>query len=154
MIDTHWYIATVLLLLVLMSIWATFANTPQAKFAERTQYFAHTFAACVTSVIAYWVLVFILVLVIAAALWLILLLLIWVPSDFLQNYFGSDLLSRALHNIKPIIYRSAHSPGLTAIPLLDYLSLYAAHILGPWFGVWSILSQREQEDSSSSAPLR
>ena len=151
MINTYWYMVTVTSLLVMVSIWATIANTPHQKPIDRVRYMANLFIQFAISAGAYWILTFILVLVIAAAFWLFLLLLIWVPSDFFQNYFDSNLLSRALNNIKPIIYRSANSPGITAIPLLDYLSLYSAFILGPWFGIWSILSQQQEQNSTSPA---
>ena len=133
------------------SIWATAVNTPDLVAKERFHYLSNTFINCAISSIAYWILVYILVLVIAAAIWLALLLLIWVPSDFFQNYFGSDVFARALANIKPAIYKTASSPGFTHIPLLDYLSLSAAYILGPWLGIWSILRQARPVAANSEA---
>ena len=141
MLDIRWYLLAVAVLMLLASIWATVSNTPDQLPRERLNYFTGTFVNCAISSVAYWILVFILSLVIAAGIWLALLLLIWVPSDFFQNYFGADVFSKALANIKPAIYKTASSPGITAIPLLDYLSLTAAYILGPWLGIWSILNQ-------------
>jgi len=151
MINLHWYLITITSLLVLASLWATIAHTPNQDLTHRFRYLTNLFVQFSISVGAYWALVFILVLVIASAFWLLLLLLIWVPSDFFNHYLDFDVLSRALQNIKPVIYRSSTSPGITAIPLLDYLSLYSAYILAPWFGIWSILSQHQQQDSRSQA---
>ena len=154
MIDTSWYFATVASLLVFVALWATIANTPNVTFADRLRYMANLFVQFTISACAYWILVFILALVIATALWLLLLLLIWVPSDFFQNVLDSQIFSQAQHNIKPIMFRTAGSPGMTSIPLLDYLSLYAAHILGPWLGIWSILSQQQREQNASTTPAQ
>lgn len=141
MVELHWYLLVIAVLMLLASIWATAVNTPNLAPKPRLQYCMRTFSNCAISGLAYWALIFILALVIAAGIWLALLLLIWVPSDFFQNYFGSDVFARALANIKPAIFKTAGSPGITHIPLLDYLSLTAAYILGPWFGILSILRQ-------------
>lgn len=150
MIETHWYLLTVLLLALIASAWATL-NDPSAHTAkERFQCMTSTTVNCIISSIAYWILVFILSLVIAAGIWLFLLLLVWVPSDFFQNYFGSDIFSNALQNIKPAIYKSSASPGMTHIPLMDYISLIAAYLLGPLLGIWSILKQSHVAPTDSS----
>ena len=151
MLDIRWYLLVVAVPMLLASIWATVNNTPDQSHRERLNYLRGTFIKCAISSIAYWILVFILTLVIAAGIWLALLLLIWVPSDFFQNYFGADVFSKALANIKPAIYKTAGSPGITAIPLLDYLSLTAAYILGPWLGIWSILSQTKTTHAGPDA---
>jgi hypothetical protein len=152
MLELHWYLLVIAIPMLLASIWATAVNTPDQPPKERLHYLAGTFINCAISSFAYWVLVFILALVIAAGIWLAFLLIIWVPSDFFQNYFGSDVFARALANIKPAIYKTAGSPGMTNIPLLDYISLYAAYILGPWFGIRSILRQsRAPQESPPSA---
>lgn len=152
MLELHWYLLVIAISMILASIWATAVNTPNQPPKDRLRYFAGTVTNCAISSFAYWVLVFILALVIAAGIWLALLLLIWVPSDFFQNYFGSDVFSQALANIKPAIYKTAGSPGMTNIPLLDYISLSAAYFLGPWLGIWSILKQsRVPKDSTPSA---
>ncbi len=146
----HWYLLVIASLMLVASVWATAINTPDQPPKQRLHYLMGTFSNCAISSFAYWILVFILALVIAAGIWLALLLLIWVPSDFFQNYFGSDIFARALANIKPAIYKTATSPGITHIPLLDYLSLTAAYILGPLFGIWSILRQTRVSDEHSS----
>ena len=151
MVEIHWYLLVVAIPMLLVSIWATAVNTQHQVPKDRFQYLIRTFANCAISSIAYWMLVFIKALVIAAGIWLVLLLLIWVPSDFFQNYFGSDVFARALANIKPAIYKSAGSPGITHIPLLDYLSLSAAYILGPWLGIWSILRQTRPTPADAEA---
>ena len=141
MFETHWYLLTILILALIASTWATF-NDPSIQTAkERFHAMTGTTINCIISTIAYWILVFILSLVIAAGIWLFLLLLVWVPSDFFQNYFGSDIFSNALQNIKPAIYKSSASPGMTHIPLMDYISLIAAYLLAPLLGIWSILKQ-------------
>lgn len=149
MLETHWYLLVVAIPMLVASVWAMAVNTQDQPPKDRFHYFAGTFINCAISSIAYWILVFILALVIAAGIWLALLLLIWVPSDFFQNYFGSDVFARALANIKPAIYKTAGSPGLTHIPLLDYISLSAAYLLGPWLGIWSILKQSRVPQKSA-----
>lgn len=151
MLDIHWYLIAVAIPMLLAALWATVNNTPDQTPRERLSFFTSTFVNCAISSFAYWVLVFILALVIAAGLWLALLLLIWVPSDFFQNYFGADVFAKALANIKPAIYKTASSPGITKIPMLDYLSLMAAYILGPLFGIKSILQQVKTPPSSTEA---
>ncbi|WP_455375204.1 hypothetical protein [Kaarinaea lacus] len=150
MVELHWYLLVIAVPMLLASVWATAVNTPNRPAKERLHYLGGMFVNCALSSFAYWILVFILSLVIAAGIWLALLLLIWVPSDFFQNYFGSDIFARALANIKPAIYKTAGSPGITNIPLLDYISLSAAYILGPWFGIWSILKQSRVTHLSSA----
>lgn len=151
MVDIEWYLLAVAVPMLMASIWATAANTQLQSTKERLHHMGGTFVNCAISSFAYWVLVFIMTLVIAAAIWLVLLLLIWVPSDFFQQYFGSDVFTRALSNIKPAIYKTASSPGFTHIPLLDYLSLSAAYLLAPWLGIWSILRQTRPTSTSSEA---
>lgn len=141
MLNQHWYLLSLACIILILSFWITVNNTRQAKGAERARYLQKLFVQFSISVGAYWILVFILSLVIAAALWLILLLLIWVPSDFFQNYLGSSVFTHVLNGLRPILYRSASSPGFTAIPMLDYVSLYTATILGPACGLWSIWTQ-------------
>jgi len=151
MIDLNWYFATIALLVIATALWETISQADSHSIREQ---FSHFVGICVEisiSAAAYWILIFILALAIATALWLILMLLIWVPSDFFQNYVGLEVFSKALQNIKPLIYRSAGSPGVTAIPLLDYVSLYSAFVLGPWFGIWSILSKYHEDKTPSSA---
>lgn len=145
----HWYLVTVAILITVASAWATLLQDGE-NFRGRLRYFGGLFVESAISAAAYWALIFVLALVAATALWLIILLVIWVPSDFFQHYFGADVFSRALQNIKPLIYRAPGSPGLTAIPLLDYLSLYAAFIFGPWFGIWSILAKYQDEKREAS----
>ncbi|WP_455209465.1 hypothetical protein [Kaarinaea lacus] len=139
---------------ITVSAWATFSQSEyQGATVERLKFFIHMCAESVVSGLAYWCLVFVLALAIATALWLVLMLLIWVPSDFFRNYVGLEVFSKALQNIKPFIYRSPASPGMTSIPLLDYLSLYSAFIFGPWFGVMSILSKYQKSKTlSASSP--
>jgi len=151
MLDNRWYLLVVAIPMLLVALWSTLQNTSSEPPKKRLHYFWGTFVNCAISSTAYWVLVFVLTLVIAAAIWLMLLLIIWVPSEFFQNYFGSDVFSRALENIKPAIYKSPGSPGFTHIPLLDYLSLSAAYVLGPIWGVWSILNQNREGPRSSDA---
>ena len=141
MIDILWYILAVAILIGFGSLWATAVNPTLQSAKARAVYFRNTAVNCAISTIAYWMLVFILSLVIATGIWLFLLVLVWVPSDFFQNYFGADVFANALHNIKPAIYKSASSPGITHIPLLDYISLSAAYLLAPLLGIWSILKQ-------------
>lgn len=151
MIDLNWYLATVALLVIMTALWETISQEDSRSIREQFSNFMGLCAEITISAIAYWILVFILSLAIATALWLILLLLIWVPSDFFQNYVGLEVFSKALQNIKPLIYRTTSSPGITAIPLLDYVSLYAAFILGPWFGIWSILSKCHEDKAPTGA---
>ena len=141
MLETHWYLLTVATLIIMASGWATLTNHSLHTSKERLHFLGGTVLNCIISATAYWMLVFVLALVIAAGIWLFLLLLVWVPSDFFQNYFGADVFAKALKNIKPAIYTTYSSPGITHIPLLDYVSLTAAYILGPWLGVRSILNQ-------------
>ncbi|HEY5604336.1 MAG TPA: hypothetical protein VIM41_14640 [Gammaproteobacteria bacterium] len=142
-----WYLTAVLSLVVAVSAWRTVTPTQQQPFASRWRFFAHAVTESLTSALAYWCLVFVLALAIATALWLIALLLIWVPSDFFRNYVGLDVFSPVLQHIKPFIYRSASSPGITSVPLLDYLSLYSAFVFGPWFGIWSIMNKRQKQNT-------
>lgn len=146
LISLQWYLLTVAALIAVLSCWIVVApgtNAPDEGFdiKARLRRFISLFIECSISAGAYWALIFVLALVMATALWLIILLIVWVPSDFIHHYLGSDLFSRTLHKLKPLIYRSGASPGMTAIPMLDYLSLYGAFILGPWFGIWSMLSK-------------
>lgn len=150
MIESHWYLLTVSVLVLIASVWATFSDSTIHTAKERFHCMSSTAINCVISAIAYWMLVFILSLVIAAGIWLFLLLLVWVPSDFFQNYFGADVFANALQNIKPAIYKSASSPGITHIPLLDYISLSAAYLLAPLLGIWSILKQSHLSSSDGS----
>ncbi|MCI0507933.1 MAG: hypothetical protein L0Z73_17745 [Gammaproteobacteria bacterium] len=121
--------------------------------AQRLRFFTGICAETIVSGVAYWCLVFVLALAIATALWLILMLLIWVPSDFFRNYAGFDLFSTILSNLKPFIYRSPTSPGITAIPLLDYISLYSAFVFGPWFAIWSItIKYQKRKTFTESSP--
>jgi len=151
MIDLYWYLATIALLVVASALWETISQTETHSVQDQFRHFAGVCVEISISSIAYWVLVFILSLAIATALWLILLLIIWVPSDFFQNYVGLEFFSKALHTIKPLMYRSSGSPGITAIPLLDYISLYSSIVLGPLFGIWSILSKYQEGKSPSNA---
>lgn len=151
MLEIHWYLLTVASLILLASGWATLSNHTLHTSREKLHFLGATAMNCVISAIAYWMLVFVLALVIAAGVWLFLLLLVWVPSDFFQNYFGADVFSRALQNIKPAIYTTYSSPGITHIPLLDYVSLTAAYILGPWLGIRSIL-KHEHSPTAGSTP--
>ena len=151
MVEIQWYLLVVAVPMLAASVWATAANTQLQSTKERFHYLGGTFVNCAISSFMYWVLVFIMTLVIAAAIWLVLLLLIWVPSDFFQHYFDSDVFTRALSNIKPAIYKTASSPGFTHIPLLDYLSLAAAYFLAPWLGIWSILRQTRTPSSETQA---
>ncbi|WP_455219947.1 hypothetical protein [Kaarinaea lacus] len=151
MIDLKWYLAIVTLLVVTVALWETISRADSRSIREQANNFMGLCVEFTISAGAYWILVFILSLAIATALWLILLLVIWVPSDFFQNYAGMEVFSKALQNIRPIIYRTASSPGITSIPLMDYVSLYAAFILGPWLGIWSILSKHQENNAPSSA---
>ena len=151
MIDLNWYLITIALLVTATAMWETISQADIHSIRERISHFTALAVEISISAIAYWVLVFILSLAIALAFWLILMVLIWVPSDFFQNYLGFEVFSNALQNIKPLIYRSTSSPGITAIPLLDYVSLYSAFILGPWFGIWSILSKYHGEKTPTNA---
>lgn len=151
MIDIQWYLLTVGILVLFAACWATVANSGLQTGKERLQYLAGTTINCAISISAYWALVFVLSLVLAAGIWLVLLLLIWVPSDFFQNYLGSNVFTDALQNIRPAIFKSASSPGMTHIPLLDYVSLSAAYVLGPWLGIWSILRQEQQPPADINA---
>ncbi|MGD8558400.1 MAG: hypothetical protein PVF34_02115 [Gammaproteobacteria bacterium] len=146
----QWYLVTVASVIAVIAAWASFAYEAQG-YKDRIQHFGQVFFESVVSTAAYWALIFVLALVAAGALWLIILLLIWVPSDFFHYYFDADVFARALQNIRPLIYRSAGSPGITAIPLLDYLSLYAAYIFGPLCGIWSILGKYHQEKHQASS---
>jgi len=141
MTNIHWYLIFLACVILVASLLMTVLDTQQQPWPDRARYMRKLLGQFGLSMVAYWILVFILSLVIAAAIWLLLLLLIWVPSDFMQNYLGSPLLTHTLHGIKPILFHSATSPGITAIPLLDYVSLYAATVLGPLFGLWSIWKQ-------------
>ncbi|MGD8568110.1 MAG: hypothetical protein PVJ39_08475 [Gammaproteobacteria bacterium] len=147
----QWYLVTVAVLISAVSAWGAIIYD-EGSFRDRLRHFGHLFVESAISAAAYWVLIFVLALVAATALWLIILLLVWVPSDFFQHYFGADVFSRALQNIKPLIYRAPGSPGLTAIPLLDYLSLYSAYIFGPWCGIWASLAkyQGKKRDTSTT----
>jgi hypothetical protein len=147
---SYWYLLAVAAIIIACSAWGTVYNADSPAARQKMKFFASMCLESVVSVVAYWCLVFILALAIATALWLILMLLIWVPSDFFRNYVGLEAFSKALHNIRPYIYRSATSPGFTSIPLLDYVSLYSAFVFGPWFGVWSILSKYQK--SKNLAP--
>jgi len=141
MLYHYWYLLSLASIVLVLSCWVTYTHTADHAVAERARYLRKLLVQFTISVGAYWILIYILALVIAAAVWLILLLLIWVPSDFFQNYLGSSVFTHALSNLKPFLYRSASSPGFTAIPMLDYFSLYAAATLGPLSGIWSIWSQ-------------
>jgi len=153
MLDIRWYLLIVATPMLLVSIWTSLQTTAHQPAKKRLACVWGTFANCAISSIAYWLLAFILALVIAAGIWLMLLLLIWVPSEFFQNYFGTDVFARALDNIKPAIFKSAASPGFTHIPLLDYLSLSVAYVLGPLLGIWSILNQsRDKTDPADAQP--
>jgi len=92
------------------------------------------------SSVAYFALFFVLTLVVAGAIYLILLLLIYVPSDFMRNYFGFDGLTKALGSLMPVIQSNPSSPGITGIPLLDYFSLLS-FLLGPACGAKCIIGQ-------------
>ena len=150
MLDIHWYLITVFMLISAVSAWVSLSDHSLHSMKERFGCFRSTAVNCSISAIAYWILVFILSLVIAAGIWLFLLLLVWVPSDFFQNYFGFDVFANALQSIKPAIYKSAASPGFTHIPLLDYVSLVAAYLLGPFLGIWSIIKQSHLAQSDRS----
>jgi len=152
----HWYLVAVVVIITVSSLWVAATNSDVAAADERIKLFGSMFLESTVSVIAYWCLVFVLALAIGTALWLVLMLLVWVPSDFFQNYVGLETFSKALQNIRPYVYRSASSPGFTSIPLLDYLSLYSAFIFSPWFGVWSILNKHQKRKNflqSGSDPL-
>lgn len=151
MIELNWYLSIVALLVVTVALWETISLADSRSIRQQTSNFLGLCVEITISASAYWILIFILSLAIATALWLILLLVIWVPSDFFQNYAGLEVFSKALNNIRPLIYRTASSPGITAIPLLDYVSLYAAFILGPWLGIWSILSKHQENKAPSGA---
>jgi len=153
MIDLNWYLVTIASLVFATALWETISQSQADSQSIRQQ--ASNFAGiCVEisiSAIAYWILIFILSLAIATALWLIVMLIVWVPSDFFKHYVGLEVFSQVLQNIKPLIYRSSSSPGITGIPLLDYFSLYSAFVLGPWFGIWSILSKHHEDNTPASA---
>jgi hypothetical protein len=149
----YWYFGIILLLIIGISGWAAMTQPGFPLIAQRLRFFTSMCTETMVSGVAYWCLVFVLALAIATALWLILMLLIWVPSDFFRNYAGLDLFSAVLNNIKPFLYRSPSSPGITAIPLLDYVSLYSAFVFGPWFAVWSITSKYQQRKNiTESSP--
>jgi len=144
-----WYLPTIFGAIVAMSLTATLLDTRHQSAKARVLYMSKMLRQSTISVGAYWILVFILSLVVAAAIWLLLLLLIWMPSDFFQNYVGTSVLTNTLSNLKPVLYRSGTSPGITAIPLMDYFSLYTATILGPVIGLWSIWSQYHPKSAPS-----
>lgn len=150
MFETHWYLLTVGILILIASAWTTLSNSSLHTSKEKLHFLGGMMLNCVVSATAYWMLVFVLALVISGAIWLFLLLLVLVPSDFFQNYFGADVFAKALQNIKPAIYTTYSSPGITHIPLLDYVSLYSAYILGPWLGIRSILNQEHTPPAESS----
>lgn len=146
----YWYLATVAFIIVTAAVWTTLSETEAHSVRDKLSTATKISSEIAISSIAYWCLVFILSLAIATAMWLILLLLIWVPSDFFQNFAGIELFADVLHSIKPLIYRSATAPGITAVPLLDYMSLYCAFLLGPCLGIWSIQIQYHQDKTPSS----
>lgn len=149
MLNQYWYLLSLAVIILFLSCWITFNNTRHVTVAERARYLKKLLVQFTISLGAYWILVFILSLVIAAALWLILLLLIWVPSDFFQNYLDSSVFTHALNGLKPILYRSSSSPGFTHVPMLDYISIYTAATVGPLCGIWSIWSQFQPKPTNN-----
>lgn len=150
----YWYLVAVAAIIVISASWSVLSAADDHPTAtEKLKFFGNVCLESSISAIAYWCLVFILGLAVALALWLILILLIWVPSDFFHNYLGLEAFTKALSTLKPYLYRSPSSPGFTAIPLLDYVSLYSAFIFGPWFGVWSILKKHQKRKAfAESSP--
>ena len=153
-LDLYFLVVTMLLVIVA-------ATTTLIEFNRRPakQQFSHFVNLCIQitlSATAYWFLIFVLGIVVSAAIWFLLLLLIWVPSEWVANFLESQLFSEALKVLDPAIKRSATSPGITGIPLMDYVSLYIAFISAPIAGMWSIIVKdkpnRLQSSQTGSSP--
>jgi len=134
------YFVTIGCLILAIASWITLNETHHENAKHRLRLFGDVTTEMVMSSIAYFALFFVLTLVIAGAIYILLLLLIYVPSDFVRNYIGSDIFTRALEYIMPIIRRGAQSPGVTGIPLLDYFSLLS-FVLGPACGARCVIGK-------------
>ena len=139
MIRLDIYLLVIALLLFLVAASTTFLETQGKPAKDQFSHFGNLYMNLAMSSAAYWALLFVLGLIVSGALWFILLLLIWVPSEWVKNFFDSNMLGEVMQSIGPIVNRSDNTPGITGIPLMDYVSIYCAFLFAPLTGVWSIV---------------